>query len=235
MPYRRKYTRRRLKRKRSRSFGRRSRYKRRKRNSYNFSLIRGPSFMPDRLHTTHTLSQTFTFVGDGITGGKDYLLQCNDLHNPHTTQAPLGYTQMGALYERYQVNGCWVKITMQNTTPYAGLFTIAPNLDATIPGITATDMAAFPRAKQVLFSPGGQTGDMKTLSGYQTSKAMFANELVQSASYSAPYGSSPSKHWYYHVKIEFRAIPGVSELVHFQLKMKFRTSWYRVQQIDQAP
>lgn len=147
--------------------------------------------MPNRLNTTHVLSQAFTFVGDGAISAVDYTFNGNNLHFPHTSLTPLGYTEMGGIYDHYQVNSCSISIVAHNRTTHAGTLVLVPVTVTPLTGMNATDVINLPKSKYRVFDDFQH--NVSNLTDFQRSKVMFSEDLMKTASFAAAYLAQPTK------------------------------------------
>lgn len=159
--------------------------------------------MPDRILLKMNYSENFTLTSGANTAV--FLYKGNDIFDPsHTNtgsrnQQPLSHDQWATFYGRYVVVGSRMQVTAYPSTSNPATVALLPSNVTSSPGIEMDHVKEQARVKTINLSSGG---DPKRMTSYLNSCVAFGKSKTAITSddyYSASFGASPSKLWYWQV------------------------------------
>lgn len=139
------------------------------------SHVRSANFTADRI--MHKMRYHDTIQVNPAALIYSYLFNLIDLHDPDRTgvgHQPMGYTEVGALYNRYRVHACKWRVRISNVnTPVA--FAVLPKNGSGAP-VDYTDACEGAYSKSAIVTDDGS--DIKTVSGYITSRRILGRPMI---------------------------------------------------------
>lgn len=229
MPYRRKYRKRSFKRSRR---GRRRRSGGSRTNRMSRVLMRGNSYMPDKLLNRHkwVAQTTLTYTASS---NNSIDIVANGLFEPNAnvTHPVSGFAEMAGIYQLYNVLGCRIRVTVSNPDADPLMVSIFPFKDTLPANLTADDLAANPYSVWKTLAPAGSGGDTKTLSMYMSSKKMFGQRYGQTNNFFGTVSANPAEIWQYNIRGTFATDQTIT--LHLTIELDFYSQWVQRQVIDQ--
>lgn len=182
------------------------RYRRKKapQRSRNLVIVKGPSYMPDRVRTKLVYTDVIYQTGSSLV---DWVYRGNSIYDPYAGvggDSVAGYTEIATLYNRYQVYGSSIKVEIANQDARGLLLAVTPLIKSTA-FADYQDASGQPYAKAGLLPEQG--GPAKIVRSYQSTKSIRGEAGVGDDELEALINADPAKQWYWHV---FTATPDLS-------------------------
>lgn len=142
----------------------------------------------------------------GVGSANDFVFNANSLFDPFGTagtRQPLYYDQYSALYNKYKVHACGIKITMLNQVVATPTYS---NSNYRVVLLPSTDTEAItdswamvqqPYAKETFTFLNTKVGRMKH---YMSTRKVYGTQ-VKDTNYEATNGSNPTNMWYWRLII----------------------------------
>ncbi len=159
-----------------------------------------PIGFPDRYHTTLRYSDSLV-INPGVSYGQ-YTFRGNSLFDPDYTSTghqPLYFDQLSAVYGRYRVISCLIKLKVISVGSVATQMVIIP----------VSEVTTFTSQSLALEHPRAKVLPIVGVSGYQTASSSYnmstrkilglTQTQLQDIDYSAATSANPLQLWYYIV------------------------------------
>lgn len=221
---------------RKRSFKRR--YKRKPKRSYGrrrvaLNIIKGPSFMPDKLVNKHRFvaqtTMSFTAAARQI-----ITITGNDIYDPISAIGHpfMGFIEMGQLYSRFNVTYSRIRITVSNVHSEPVMICLFPSIEAPGVGMTVSDCTANPYARYVVCAPAGDGGATKNIRSGMSSKKALGVSNLQSLNMWGTEATSPTTKWFWYIVAGYPVV--ATTTLHFSIDITANVTWVRRELIDQS-
>jgi len=199
-------------------------------NSFRTELVYAESWQYAATVTSH---QYVTFRGNSV----------YDPYHAVGGHQPLGFDQLAALYQRYNVHGCRMELTcVNNAMRGAGsgfiheekLVSVVcyPSVEAAPISNTLTTLKEQPYAKHMVLSAPLSTGAVRTMTApYRTTSDVFG-QPSNDQDFKSVVTGNPDKEWYWIVF--FKGMNDLPLDVNLELKVYYDVSFYARKQLNQS-
>jgi hypothetical protein len=180
-----------------------------------------------------------------ITSHQYVTMRGNSVYDPYHAvggHQPLGFDQLAALYQRYNVHGARMELTVYNnataeTTGFSHLerataVVVYPSVLAAPISNTLTTLKEQPYAQHTLTAPPLTTGSVRTMNiPYRTTAQVFG-QPASDQDFKSVVTGNPSKEWYWIIFC--KGLNDVPLDFNLEIKVYYDVSFFARKQLNQS-
>lgn len=160
------------------------------------AFFRHHSCQPDRLFVKLKYTENLVLTTAG--GNTHYVYSGNSVFDPNVTgggSQPMGYDEYSALYTRYNVHSCAIRVTAASTDAVPTYITLLPHADSSGFADLRTSIA-HPNSRWKIIPASAST--TRTIKHYSTTRKMLQiKDMSDHINSTAATTTNPTTRWYW--------------------------------------